>query len=87
MFTESVRIGCSYLACSSGSAKYQTCLTFYCPSTTLYPDLGSARLETILLWTSTACRLHFPSSLQKLAVLLWLSNMTPPPDRPIRSLQ
>ena len=26
MFTESVRVGCSFLACHAGSAKYKTCM-------------------------------------------------------------
>ena len=33
MFTESVWIDCSFTACCSESAKYQTCLIFYRPST------------------------------------------------------
>ena len=40
MLTESVRIGCSFQACCSRSAKYQRCLIFHRPSPTLYPDLG-----------------------------------------------
>ena len=42
MFTESVNVSCSFPACHDGSAKYQTCFIFHRPSTTLYPDLGSA---------------------------------------------
>ena len=37
------------------------CLIFRRPSTTLYPDCGSAHLETILSWISTAFWLHLPS--------------------------
>ena len=48
-------------ASRNGLAKYQTCLIFHRPSTTLHPNCGSAHLEIILLWISTACRLHFPS--------------------------
>ena len=31
MFAKLVRIGCSFPACHSGSAKYQTCLIFHPP--------------------------------------------------------
>ena len=62
MFTETVTVGCSFLACRGGSAKYQTCLIFQQPSMTLYLDCDSAHLETVLSWTSTACQLHVPSS-------------------------
>ena len=58
MFTELVRITCIFLACRGGLAKYQTCLIFHQPSTTLHPDCGSAHLETVLLWISTDCRLQ-----------------------------
>ena len=40
MFTESDRIGCSFLACRCGSAKY--------------PGLGSAHLDTVLPLISMA---------------------------------
>ena len=59
MFTESVRIGCSFPACCGGSAKYQTFLMFQLPLMTLYPDCGSqSRLEAVLLRIPTAYRLH-----------------------------
>ena len=81
MFTELVRIGCSFLACRNGLAKYQTCWLFYRPSITLYLDLASAHLETVLLWVSTACQAHFhsypillPSCLEELPDLSWLST-------------
>ena len=61
MFTALVRIGCHFPAFRGGSAKHQTCLIFHQPSTTLYPDLGSAHLETVLSWISTACWSHLPS--------------------------
>ena len=35
MLTESVRIGCIFLACRDGLAKYQTCLIFHRHSLTL----------------------------------------------------
>ena len=88
MFTESVRVGCSILACHGGSAKYQTCLIFHQPSMTLHPDSGFSHLETVLSWISTACQLHFlsfptllPSCLEKLPVLSCSSTRTPPQDR------
>ena len=34
---------------------------FHRPWTNLYPDLGSAHLETVLSWISIACRSHFTS--------------------------
>ena len=45
MFTESVRVGCSFPSCRGGSAKYQTCLIFHRASATLHRDCGSAHLE------------------------------------------
>ena len=54
MCTELDRIGCSFPACHSGWAKYQTCLILHQPSMTMYPDLGSTHLENILLWVSMA---------------------------------
>ena len=89
MFTESVCVGCSLPACHDGSAKYQTCLIFHRPSMTQHPDCGSAHLETVLSWISTAYRLHFTSCptlllscLEELSILSWLSTKTPPPDMP-----
>ena len=38
MFTESVRVGCNFLVCHGGSAKYQTCLIFHRSSVTLHAD-------------------------------------------------
>ena len=61
MFTELVRIGCSFLTCLSGSAKYQLCLIFQGPYPTLDPDHGSANLETVLCCLSTSCSRNFLS--------------------------
>ena len=61
MFTESVRVGCNFLACLIGLTKYQTCLIFHQPSMILHPDCGFTHLETVLSWLSIACRLHFLS--------------------------
>ena len=81
------RVGCSFLVCRGGSAKYQKCFIFHWPSRTL--DCGSAHLETFLLWISMACWLHFsscpillPSCLEKLAIQSFFSTRTPPPDSP-----
>ena len=57
MFAVSVRVGYIFPACHGELAKYQTCLIFHRPSTTLYPYRGFDHLETIL----SACRSHFPS--------------------------
>ena len=53
---------------------------------TLYPNCGSAHLETILSLVSLACQTHLlsctirlPTWLEKLAVLSWLSTRIPPP--------
>ena len=46
MFTESIRVDFNFLACHGGSAKYETCLIFHPPSTTLDPDHGSAHHES-----------------------------------------
>ena len=88
MFTESDRVISIFLACRSGSANNQTFLIFHGPYTTLYPNCGSANLEYILSWISTACWVHFqscpvllPSCLEKLAVLSWFSTKTPPLHR------
>ena len=43
---ELVRVSSSFLACRSGSAKYETCFIFQQPSSTLDPDLGPPHLET-----------------------------------------
>ena len=43
-----VSISFDFLACCGGLAKYQACLIFHQPSTTLDPDRGSAHLETVL---------------------------------------
>ena len=51
MFTDLVRVGCSFPAFRGGSAKYQTCLIFPLPSLTLIRDRGSAHLETGLFWS------------------------------------
>ena len=59
MFTELVRISCSFGACRCESSKYQTCLIFHQPSTTLDPDCGSVYLVTILLYLSMACCKYF----------------------------
>ena len=61
MFTESVWIGCCFLACQGGSVKYQTCLIFHRLSMTLYPNLDSAHLATVQRWISMACQSHLPS--------------------------
>ena len=66
MFKESDRISCSFPACWNGSAKYQTCLIFHQPSPTLYPDLGSAQLVTIL--SVISCPIMLPSGLETLAI-------------------
>ena len=44
-------ISCDFLACRGGSAKYQTCLIFQQPSTTLVPDSVSVHLEIGLSWS------------------------------------
>ena len=52
MFTESVRISCSFPSCHGGSAKYKKCLIFHWPTTTLYLDLGSTQLTQVTQkWT------------------------------------
>ena len=56
MFTESVRIGCSFPVCYGGMTKYQACLIFHRPFTNFDPDHGSAHLETILLCLSMSCQ-------------------------------
>ena len=60
MFTESVRVSCSFLACCGGSAN-QTYLIFHCPLMTLDPDCGSVHLETKLTCPShlQTCPNHF----------------------------
>ena len=78
MFTESGRISCSFPACRGGSAKYQTCLIFHQPCTTLV----STHLETVLSLISMVCPILLPSCLENLAVLTWLSTGTPPLDSP-----
>ena len=78
MCTESVKVGYIFLACHGGLAKYQTCLIFHRPSTTLY------------IWTvAPPTWKHFPSCpilllffLEKLVILSWFSSRTPPPGRP-----
>ena len=63
IFTESVRIDCSFLAYHGGSAKYQTCLVFHRPSPTLDPDLGSTHLVTVVVSVVVivcCCHSHFP---------------------------
>ena len=58
MFTESVRVGCSFLACHGESAKYQTCLIFHQPFQTLDPNYGSTHLSSslpILPYHSQSC--------------------------------
>ena len=50
-----------FLAHHGGSAKYQTCFIFYQPTLTLYLDIGSAHLVTVLLWISMIYWLNFPS--------------------------
>ena len=51
MLTELVRVGCSFLTCRGGLGKYQTCLIFHRPSTTLYLGLWleEARAEEVKL--------------------------------------
>ena len=43
MFTELVRISCSFPACGGGLTKYQICVIFHRPYLILYPDHDSAR--------------------------------------------
>ena len=64
MFTESVRISCSFPACCGGSAKYQTCLIIHRPSLTLDPNHGSPVLsyhETSLSLSLKCYTVHLQS--------------------------
>ena len=82
MFTESVRIDSSFLACLGGSAKYQRCLKFHQSLPTLDPGCGSAHLDTLLSCLSMFCQSHF-----QICPILSLSShktldSTTRPDRP-----
>ena len=75
MFTESARIGCSFLACCGGLAKYQTCLIFHRTSLTLDPSC-LVLYYNHLVWKHLPAyhcqvpRHHFPTGhRQKLTVL------------------
>ena len=59
MFTKLVRIGCDFMACCGGLAKYQTCLIFHQPSQTLDPNCNSIHLETVLSCLFMCCHSHF----------------------------
>ena len=53
MFTQSVRISCSFLVLSHW--KYKKCLIFHLPSPTRDPYQGSTHLLSVLPCVSTAC--------------------------------
>ena len=84
MFTVSERVSYSFPARHGELAKYQTCLIFYQPTSTLAPDCGSAHSKTVLSCLSMSCQSHFlscpillPSCLKTLAGLSYSSNPKP----------
>ena len=77
MFTKSVRVGCSFLACRGESVKYQTCMVFLRPLPTHVTDPNFIHLATGLSVNLTACQLHFPACrLIKQACLYQVSGLS-----------